>query len=74
MKQMTFKIFKHCIGINRCQQHCVLFQEIFVWMCLVAFAYLERADGDSCYKTRLAVNFQAVNLDDSILKEVLAMC
>lgn len=70
----TFKILKHCVGINRCQQHCMLFQEIFVWMCLVAFAYLERAEGDSCYKARQTVNFQEVSLDDSILKEILDMC
>jgi len=70
----SFKILKHCVGINRCQQHSMVLQEIFVWMCLVAFAYLERADDDSSYKTRQAVNFQTVRLDHSILKGISAMC
>ena len=70
----TFKILKHCVGIHRCQQHSKELQEIFVWMCLVCFSYLERIKDGSVYKARQTVNFQTVHLDNSILKEVLAMC
>ncbi len=67
----VFKILKHCIGINRCHQHSVAFQEVFIWMSLVAFSYLERVKDDSIYKARHTVNFQTVCLNESILNEVL---
>jgi len=70
----VFKILKHCIGINRCQQHSIILQEIFIWICLVCFTYLETIKDHSIYKSRNAVNFQTVHLDNSILKEILAMC
>jgi hypothetical protein len=34
----SFRFLKSCIGIKRCQQHRTIFQEIFIWMCLIAFA------------------------------------
>lgn len=70
----VFKILKHCVGINRCQQHSIQLQEIFVWICLLTFAYLERIKDESIYKARQTVNFQTVCLDNSILNEVFAMC
>ena len=33
----VFKILKHCVGINRCQQHSIGLQEVFIQMCLVCF-------------------------------------
>lgn len=69
----TFKILKHCVGIHRCQQHSMALQEIFIWLCLVAFAYLDRIKDHSIYQTRQTVNFQTVCLDNSILNEVFAM-
>ena len=69
-----FKILKHCIGIHRCQQHSVVLQEIFIWMCLIAFAYLERVKDQTIYKARLNVNFQSVHLDKAVLNKVLATC
>jgi len=70
----VFKILKHCVGINRCQQHSMVLQEVFIWMCLACFSYLERIKDHSVYKARQAVNFQTVCLDKSILNEVLAIC
>lgn len=70
----TFKILKHCVGIHRCQQHSIELQEIFVWMCLVSFAYLERVKDHTIYRARQTVNSQTVCLDNSILNEVLALC
>lgn len=72
----TFKILKHCIGIHRCQQHSIKAQEVFLWMCMITFSCLERMRlifGDSIYKAKSNVIFQNVNIDNSILKEILAM-
>jgi hypothetical protein len=72
----TFRVLKSLIGIHRCQQHSIKAQEIFLWMCMITFSCLERMSllfGDSIYKSRANVIFQNVNLDNSILIEVLAM-
>lgn len=72
----TFKILKHCIGIHRCQQHSLKAQEIFLWMCMITFSCLERMRkniGDSIYKAKSNVIFQYVNIDNSILKDILSM-
>jgi hypothetical protein len=70
----TFKILKHCVGIHRCQQHSMVLQEIFVWVCLLAFAYLERVKDHSIYKSRQTVNSQTVCLDYSVLIDLFATC
>lgn len=72
----VFKILKSVIGINRCQQHSLKAQEIFLWMCMIAFSYLEalrKDSGNSIYKSRSNVTFQNINFDNSILRGVLAM-
>jgi len=72
----TFRILKSVIGINRCQQHSIKAQEIFLWICMITFSCLERIRtdlGDSIYKTKSNVIFQNANIDTSILNEVLAM-
>jgi hypothetical protein len=72
----TFRVLKSLIGIHRCQQHSIEAQEIFLWMCMITFSCLERMSllfGDSIYKSRSNVIFQNVNIDNLILKEVLAM-
>jgi hypothetical protein len=72
----TFRVLKSQIGINRCQQHSIKAQEIFLWMCMITFSCLERMRlifGGSIYKAKSNVIFQNVTLDNSILKEVLAM-
>lgn len=72
----TFKILKHCIGIHRCQQHSIKAQEIFLWMCMITFSCLERTRkniGDSIYKAKSNAILQNVNIDNSIIKDILAM-
>ena len=66
----TFKILKSQLGLNRCQQHSLMSQEIFIFLCLIAFSYLEKIKGYSIYKTRETVIFQTVSLDYSILNKV----
>ena len=70
----TFKLLKSQIGLNRCQQHSLKSQEIFLFLCMIVFSYLERLKDYSVYKTRETVIFQTVSLDNSILNEVLALC
>jgi len=70
----TFKILKSQIGLNRCQQHSLKSQEIFLFLCMIAFSYLEKLKDYSVYKTRETVIFQTVSLDNSILMDVFNPC
>lgn len=69
----AFKILKSQIGLNRCQQHSLKSQELFLFLCMIAFSYLERLKDKSVYKTRETVISQTVSLNIPILNEVLAM-
>lgn len=70
----TFRILKTQLGLNRCQQHSLKSQELFLFVCMIAFSYLERIKGHSIYKARKTVISQTVSLNLSILNEVLDMC
>ena len=70
----TFKILKSQIGLNRCQQHSLKSQEIFLFLCMIAFSYLEKLKNYSVYKARETVIFQTVSLDNSILMEFFNQC
>ena len=63
-----YKLRWKIIGINRCQQHSIMLQEVFVWVCLVCFSYLEKVKDHSVYKAKQTVIFQTVCLDNSLLK------
>jgi hypothetical protein len=72
----SFRFLKSCIGIKRCQQHRTIFQEIFIWMCLIALTYFScQASilGCSMYKCFNNVIFGYQNFDLSILQELLRM-
>jgi hypothetical protein len=69
-----FKILKSQLGLNRCQQHSLQSQEIFIFLCMIAFSYLERLKDYSVYKTRETVISQTVSLDISLLKDVFNPC
>jgi hypothetical protein len=70
----TFKILKSQIGLNRCQQHSLQSQEIFLFLCMIAFSYLERLKDYSVYKSRETVISQTVSLDYSILTRIFNPC
>ena len=70
----TFKILKSQIGLNRCQQHSLQSQEIFLFLCMIAFSYLEKLKDYSVYKTRETVISQTVSLDIPILMDVFNQC
>lgn len=72
----SFRFLKSCIGIKRCQQHRTISQEIFIWMCLIAFAHFSYQGsilGDSIYKLYDNVIFGLQDFDLSLLKELFAM-
>ena len=72
----SFRFLKSCIGIKRCQQHRTISQEIFIWMCLIAFAYFSYQQsilGNSIYELFNNVIFGYQEFDLSILKELLSM-
>lgn len=72
----SFRFLKSCIGIKRCQQHRTISQEIFIWMCLIAFAYFSYQEsilGVTMYKCFNNVIFAYQDFDLSILKEILLM-
>lgn len=72
----SFRFLKSCIGIKRCQQHRTISQEIFIWMCLIAFAYFSyQANVLDCsmYKCFDNVIFGHQEFDLSSLQELLAM-
>ena len=39
----TFRELKSCIGLNRCQQHSVRAQEIYIWGCLLSYSEVGQA-------------------------------
>ncbi|MFA6274485.1 MAG: transposase [Candidatus Paceibacterota bacterium] len=72
----SFRFLKSCIGIKRCQQHGTISQEIFIWICLIAFAYFSyqgNITDKSMYKCFENVIFGYNDFDLSILKEIMAM-
>jgi len=70
----VFKILKSQIGLNRCQQHSLKSQELFLFLCMIAFSYLEKLKDYSVYKTRETVISQTVSLDNAILMEIFNPC
>ncbi len=70
----TFRVLKSCVGIKRCQQHRTISQEIFIWMCLIAFTYLETFSNNSIYKTFNDVIFDKQKVDINHFKDILTMC
>ena len=72
----SFRFLKSCIGIKRCQQHRTISQEIFIWMCLIAFSYFsyqESISGDSMYKLYDNVIFGLQDFNLPLLKELFTM-
>jgi hypothetical protein len=51
----TFRALKTCIGLNRCQQHSMQAQTLYLLFVFLLFASLEVVSTDSVYKTAQAV-------------------
>lgn len=66
-----FRVLKSCIGLNRCQQHTMQAQAIYIFMCLVLTTCAERLKTGSVYEY-LRQNFSG-DLDvEELLKQGLA--
>ena len=37
----TFRFLKSCIGLDRCQQHTIKAQGIYIWGCFLSYAVIE---------------------------------
>lgn len=46
----VFRAIKQCLGLNRCQQHSMRAQAIYLMVCFILFACLELNSGQSVYK------------------------
>jgi hypothetical protein len=70
----TFRVLKSCIGLNRCQQHSLESQEIYIFMCLVLFACAEQVKTGSIYKELQESYFQELDIENWFKNKVLATC
>jgi hypothetical protein len=69
----TFRFLKSSIGLNRCQQHTIMAQGIYIFGCLAAYSIFETIRDCSVYKlANLFFSGDRV-LDKSIMKQVFAM-
>jgi IS4 transposase len=71
----SFRFLKSCIGLNGCQQHRTIFQEIFIWMCLITFAYFsfqESFSDDTIYKCFHNVIFGDQEFDYAFLERIFS--
>jgi hypothetical protein len=70
----TFRVLKSCIGLNRCQQHSLESQEIYIFMCLVLFTCAEQTKTCSIYKELQENYFHELDVENWLRNEVLAVC
>jgi hypothetical protein len=70
----TFRVLKGCIGLNRCQQHSLESQEIYIFMCLILFACAERVKDGSIYKELKKGFFEKLNSSNWLKNGVLITC
>lgn len=66
-----FRVLKSCIGLDRCQQHTMDAQAIYIFMCLVLTACAERLKTGSVYEY-LRQNFSGELDVEKLLKQGLA--
>lgn len=60
----VFRVLKVCIGLNRCQQHTLIAQKIYIFMSLVLFACAERIKDGSIYKLLNLGYFQKLDIEN----------
>lgn len=70
----TFRVLKSCIGLNRCQQHSLDSQAIYIFMCLVLFTCAEWIKNDSIYKVLKKGFFEELDVENWLKNEILAIC
>jgi transposase len=67
----VFRAIKSCIGLNRCQQHSVRAQEVYVFGCMVSYSIIELIRTGSIYKAFENVFSGDLVVDEQIVEQVL---
>jgi hypothetical protein len=74
----TFRVLKSCIGLNRCQQHSLNSQAIYIFICLILFTCAESMNSGytdiSIYKILQKGCFEKLDVENWLQNEVLAIC
>lgn len=69
----VFRVLKVCLGLNRCQQHSLVSQEIYIFMCLLLFTCADKIKGSSIYKVLKKGYFDELNIKNILKKDFLAI-
>lgn len=72
----TFRFLKSCIGLDRCQQHTIRAQGIYIFGCFAAYSIIEAIRdklNTTSYKVRDLLYSGNIAIDNSIIEEVFAM-
>ena len=69
----VFRFLKSCIRLNRCQQHSIKAQEIYIFGCLTAYSILETIRTSSIYQTFASVISGDIIIDNSIIESIFRM-
>ena len=70
----TFRFLKSCIGLNRCQQHTIMAQGIYIWGCFIAYAVIEKIKDKlkiTAYKVSNLLYSGDITIDKSIIEQAL---
>jgi len=70
----VFRALKQCLGLNRCQQHSMRAQALYLAMCLILFTCLELHSGQSVYKLAHSVISGNQNLENILDKRLFTHC
>jgi hypothetical protein len=70
----TFRVLKSCIGLNRCQQHSLASQTIYIFMCLVLFACVEKEKTESIYKVLKKGYFDKFDAENLLRRGLYSSC
>lgn len=68
-----FRVLKSCIGLDRCQQHSIRAQGIYIFGCLVSYSIIELIREGSIYKAFKNVFSGHLVVDEQIVEQVLVM-
>jgi len=67
----TFRFLKTCIGLNRCQQHTIMAQGIYIWGCFIAYAVIQKLKDKfkiTAYKVSNLLYSGKIIIDKSIIE------
>ena len=71
----VFRFLKSCIGLNRCQQHSIMAQGIYIFGCFISYALIEQIKDKlkiTSYKVSNLLYSGDITIDKSLIKQVLA--